>query len=148
MQCLVIKCPHLHVARPHPSEAHGWTQRLAGLKTLVLSPERLSHDCTGLIQRGPLVHQVKIDFMAATKLSLKIIQDAGLASHLPLMLGAHPQVSLELLNLPCLALELDLFPIPSLELSFECVDVICVLLQLCTALHADLELSPQLINHA
>lgn len=34
----------MHTGWPHAGEAQSWTQRLGGLKTLVLSPERLSHD--------------------------------------------------------------------------------------------------------
>ncbi len=90
----------------------------------------MRHESASFLQGRPPEHKLDSQLIADAELSLEIVQDAGLTSHLPLTLSAHAEVSPELLNDSCLASELKVVVAASLELGSESVDVIRVLLQL------------------
>lgn len=105
-----------------------------------LTRERLSHECPSLLQGSPTEHQLDTQVITHAELSLEIIQDAGLPSHLQLALGAWVGMPLELTQHSSLPFQLSMVRGAATQLSLESFNVYGVHCYLGRVLNADLQL--------
>ena len=108
-----------------------------------LTFERLSHECPSLLQGSPTEHQLNTQVVTHAEMSLEIIQDAGLASHLHLAFGARVHVPFELTQHSSLPFELSMVCGAATQLGLEGFYVCRVQRHLRRVLDADLQLGSQ-----